>query len=556
MPGLPKAMTGIAGFDELTFGGLPKGRPTLVCGGAGCGKSLFGIEFLVRGATQFGEPGVLMSFEEPPQDIIANVASLGFDLPKLQRSRKLAIDYVYIDKSQIEETGEYDLEGLFIRLGVAIESVGAKRVVLDTPEALFAGLSDTGVLRSELRRLFAWLKEKGVTAVITGERGEGTLTRHGLEEYVSDCVIFLDHRVQDGAVTRRLRVLKYRGSTHGTNEYPFLIDRHGISVLPVTSLALVHGASSERVGTGIPALDQMLDGGGYYRGSSILMTGTAGTGKSSMAAHFVDAACARGERALFFAFEESPQQIIRNMKSLGMDLGRWIKKGLLEIESARPSTYGLEMHLVRMHMLLDEHRPQAVVVDPISSLHRGGSEQDLNTLILRVVDFIKARGATAFFTALNPEDDQQATSIAISSLVDTWLMVRNVETNGERNRVLYILKSRGMAHSNQVREFLITGKGVRLRDVYLGAGTVLTGSARVAREAEERREESRKKYEERRRELAMRVSVAALEAKIAALRARKDMVARELAETVDEGAARLQAVSSQREDLKRSRGEG
>lgn len=505
---------------------------------------------------QFGEPGVLMSFEEPAQDIIANVASLGFDLAKLQRTWKLAIDYVYIDKSEIEETGEYDLEGLFIRLGAAIDSVGARRVLLDTPEALFAGLSDVGVLRSELRRLFAWLKEKGVTAVITGERGEGTLTRHGLEEYVSDCVILLDHRVQDGAVTRRLRVLKYRGSTHGTNEYPFLIDRHGISVLPVTSLGLAHGVSAERISTGIRALDTMLGGQGYYRGSSILMTGTAGTGKTSMAAHFVNATCARGERALYFAFEESPRQIIRNMKSVGLDLGRWIKKGLLEIESVRPSSYGLEMHLVRMHALLDQYRPQSVVIDPISSLQRGGPEQDLNALVLRVVDFIKSRGATAFFTALSAEDEAQTTSISISSLVDTWLMVRNIESNGERNRVLYILKSRGMAHSNQVREFLLTDKGVRLREVYLGAGSVLTGSARLAREAEDRREEIRRRQEERRRGLAMRASLAAMEARIGALLVRKDTLAQELAEAAEESSARQKAASREREDLKRSRGEG
>lgn len=556
LPGLPKAPTGISGFDELTFGGLPRGRPTLVCGGAGCGKSLFGIEFLVRGATQFGEPGVLMSFEEPARDLIANVASLGFDLPKLTRAKKLAIDYIFIDKSEIAETGEYDLEGLFIRLNSAIDAVGAKRVLIDTPEALFAGLSDTGVLRSELRRLFSWLKEKGVTAVITGERGEGTLTRHGLEEYVSDCVILLDHRVQDCEVTRRLRVLKYRGSSHGTSEYPFLIDRHGISVLPVTSLGLAHGASAERVSSGVPALDRMLGGQGYYRGSSILMTGTAGTGKSSMAAQFVDAFCARGERALYFAFEESPRQIIRNMNSVGLGLERWVKKGLLAIESVRPSTYGLEMHLVHMHMKLEQFRPKAVVIDPISSLQRGGSEHDLTSMVLRIVDFIKGRGATAFFTAINPEDDAQFTTIDISSLVDTWLMVRNVEINGERNRLLYILKSRGMAHSNQVREFLITDKGVRLRDVYLGAGNVLTGSARLAREAEERLEEIRRRQEERRRELAIRASLAAMEARIAALHARKDTVQQELAEVMEEGSVRRKAASSVREDLKRSRGEG
>ena len=551
---LPKTPTGIAGFDEITFGGIPKGRPTLVCGGAGCGKTLFGIEFLVRGATEFGEPGVLLSFEESVQDLVLNVASLGFDLPRLQRARKMAIDYVYIDKSEIAETGEYDLEGLFIRLNGAIESVGAKRVLLDTPEALFAGLSDTGVLRSELRRLFRWLKEKGVTAVITGERGEGTLTRHGLEEYVSDCVILLEHRVQNDTVTRRLRVLKYRGSTHGTNEYPFLIDQKGISVLPVTSLSLQHQVSTRRVSSGMAALDEMLGGRGYYRGSSVLVTGTAGTGKSSMAAHMVDAACRGGERAAYFSFEESPGQIIRNMRSVGIDLGRWVKRGLLRIESVRPTAFGMEMHLVRMHAILEEHRPKAVVLDPITGLVGGSSEHDISGMVLRIVDFIKAKGATGFFTALTAEDDLQSTSISISSLVDTWLLLRNIEVNGERNRLLYILKSRGMAHSNQVREFLLTSKGVRLREVYLGEGNVLTGSARVAREAEDRREELRRRREDGRRETALRASLAAVQAKIATLQAEEQTFHRDLSEAVEQGVSRRKAVASDRDALERSRG--
>ncbi len=428
----------------------------------------------------------------PPRDLATNVASLGFDLEKLQAAKKLCIDHIYIDKSEIAETGEYDLEGLFIRLNTAIDSIGAKRVLLDTPEALFAGLSDVGVLRSELRRLLGWLKDKKVTAIITGERGSGTLTRHGLEEYVSDCVILLDHRVQNDAVTRRLRILKYRGSTHGTNEYPFLIDQHGISVLPVTSLGLNHPAYSERISTGIAELDRMFEGRGYFRGSTVLVTGTAGTGKTSMGAHLIDAACGRGENCILFSFEESPQQIIRNMTSLGLDLGRWVKKGLLQIESARPSAFGLEMHLVRMHQLLEQHKPKVVVIDPISGLLPGGSEHDVHGLVLRIVDFVKHSGATGFFTALNDEDDLQATSLAISSLVDAWIQLRNIEVNGERNRVLYVLKSRGMAHSNQIREFLLTSQGVRLREVYLGPGGVLTGSARVAREAEEQREEIRR----------------------------------------------------------------
>jgi len=551
---LPKAPTGIDGLDQITLGGLPKGRPTLVCGGAGCGKTLFGIEFLVRGALQFGEPGVCISFEETAQDLAANVASLGFNLEKLQRNKQLVIDHVYVDQSEIAETGEYDLEGLFIRLNAAIDSIGAKRVLLDTPEALFAGLSDTGILRSELRRLFGWLKKKGVTAVITGERGEGTLTRHGLEEYVSDCVILLDHRMQNDAVTRRLRVLKYRGSTHGTNEYPFLIDEHGISVLPVTSLALSHDAPNESISTGIAELDQMFGSKGYLRGSSVLVTGTAGTGKTSMGAHFVDAACRRGDKAMIFAFEESPQQIVRNMRSIGIDLGRWLKKGLLHIEAARPSAFGLEMHLVRMHHMLAKYKPKVVVIDPISGLMPGGSEHDVNALVLRIVDFLKHGGATGFFTALSPEDDTQATTLGISSLVDTWIQVRNIEVNGEKNRVLYVLKSRGMAHSNQVREFLMTSRGVRLREVYLGPGGVLTGSARIAREAQDRRDEMREQEEDKHRAFAAKASVRALEAKIAALEARKQAREKELTAAIGEGEVHKKALLSEREALSRSRG--
>jgi len=550
---LPKSPTGIAGLDEVLCGGLPRGRPTLVCGGAGCGKTVFGVEFLVRGAQQFGEPGVCLSFEETAHDLAMNAASLGFDLPILQRTKKLVIDHVHIDKNEIAETGEYDLEGLFVRLNAAVGAVGAKRVLLDTPEALFAGLSDVGVLRSEFRRLFHWLKERELTAVITGEQGEGKLTRHGLEEYVSDCVIVLHHRVQQDAVTRRLRVLKYRGSTHGTNEYPFLIDEKGISVLPVTSLGLVHQAPNARVSTGVAELDEMMGGRGYFRGSTILVTGTAGSGKTSMGGHFVDAACRRGERAIVFAFEESPQQIVRNLRSIGIDLGRWIEKGLLRIEAARPSTFGLEMHLVRMHHVLAAHDPKIVMIDPISSLLPGGSLHDVSGLVLRIVDSMKQRGVTALFTALSPEDDLQSTNLSLSSLVDTWILLRNIEVNGERNRLLYVLKSRGMAHSNQVREFLLTSQGVRLRDVYLGPGGVLTGSARVAREAEERREEVRQRQESRERELAAKAALHLLEAKMASLQAEKKTHEKGLTALVDGEELRKATVLSDRDALNRSR---
>ncbi|HZD21095.1 MAG TPA: circadian clock protein KaiC [Burkholderiales bacterium] len=462
---LAKAATGIEGLDEITGGGLPKGRPTLVCGGAGCGKTLLAMEFLVRGATQFGEPGAFITFEETGEELAQNVRSLGFDLDRLRKDGKLAIEYVRVEPAEIEETGEYDLEALFIRLGLAIDSVGAKRVVLDTVESLFGGFQNQALLRSELRRLFRWLKDKGVTAVITGERGEGSLTRQGLEEYVSDCVILLDHRVIEQSSTRRLRIVKYRGSVHGTNEYPFLIDEEGISVLPVTGLGLDHQASSERVSSGVPRLDAMLGGTGYYRGSSILISGTAGTGKTSLAAHFADATCRRGERCLYLAFEESPAQLLRNMGSIGLRLAPYLKKGLLRIHASRPTLYGLEMHLVQVHKMVSEFEPQAVIVDPISNFVSTGTNRDAQSMLLRLVDFLKARQVTAFFTHLTAGGRPiEATDVGISSIIDTWLLVREVEADGARKRGLYVVKSRGMSHSNQIRELQITGQGVELED--------------------------------------------------------------------------------------------
>lgn len=485
-PTLAKARTGIDGLDEITGGGLPAGRPTLVCGGPGCGKTLFSMEFLVRGATQFDEPGVFMAFEETSPELAANVASLGFDLEALVARKKLAIDFVRVERSEIEESGEYDLEGLFIRLDHAIKKVGAKRVVLDTLESLFTGLSNQAILRSELRRLFRWLKDRGVTAVITGERGEGALTRQGLEEYVSDCVIILDHRVVDQASTRRLRVVKYRGTAHGTSEYPFLIDEKGFSVMPLSSARLDHEVSTERVSSGIARLDAMLGGKGFYRGSSILLSGTAGTGKTTISCFFAHAACARGERVLHFSFEESSRQISRNLRSVGLDLGRWERKGLLRFHSARPSLYGLEMHLVAMHKAVSEFKPRVVVLDPISALSMGGSGYEVTAMLTRLMDSLKARGITAMATSLTSgADDLETTRTQMSSLMDTWLLVRDIELNGERNRVLHVLKSRGMPHSNQVREFLMSDRGVELRDVYLGPSGVLTGSARLAQEAQD-----------------------------------------------------------------------
>jgi len=478
---LPKCPTGIQGLDEITGGGLPRGRPTLVCGGAGCGKTLLAAEFLVRGATQFGEPGVFLSFEETEAELKANVASLGFDLANLVRRKKIMLDYVHIERSEFQENGEYDLEGLFVRLGHAIDSTGAQRVVLDTLEVLFASLPNEAILRAELRRLFRWLKEKGVTAVITAERGREQLTRHGLEEYVSDCVILLDHRVNDQIATRHLRVVKYRGALHGTNEFPFLIGNDGIGVLPITSLSLSHMASSERIATGIPRLDAMLGGKGFFRGSSILLTGTPGTGKTIISANFAQAAARRGERVLFFSFEESPDQIIRNMNSIGLRLDPLVKRGLLRFHSARPSLYGLEMHLATLFKEIAAFKPQVVIIDPITSLMDSGTDSEGKGMVTRLVDYLKGSQITSLFTSLTQGGHTLQTSeCAMSSLMDAWVLLQDFEGNGERNRVLYVLKARGMAHSNQIREFLISDRGIDVVDAYIGVSGVLTGSARVA----------------------------------------------------------------------------
>ncbi|MDW8848462.1 circadian clock protein KaiC [Flavobacterium sp. MMLR14_040] len=477
----PKTPTGVDGLDEITDGGFPKGRPTLICGGAGCGKTLLSMQFLIKGITEYNEPGVFMSFEEPSDDLTLNVKSLGFDLEKLKADKKLVVDHVRVERSEIEEAGEYDLDGLFIRLGHAIDSIKATRVVLDTIESLFAGLDNQAILRAELRRLFHWLKTKGVTAIITGERGEATLTRQGLEEYVSDCVIVLDHRVIEQVSTRRMRIVKYRGSTHGTNEYPFLIDEDGISVLPITSLKLNNEVSSDVISTGVPGLDEMFDDGGFYRGSNILISGTAGTAKTTVASYFADEQCKKNERVIYFAFEESPQQLVRNMKSIGIDLERHIKKGNLQIHSSRPSLNGLELHLLTLRKLIKEYQPTTIVIDPISNLITVGSQQEVRSMLVRLIDMLKANNITALFTSLNKQTDNFRPDLAeesVSSLVDTWITVRDMEGIGERNRGIFIIKARGMGHSNQVREFVITSKGIELLDVELGPQGILTGSAR------------------------------------------------------------------------------
>ena len=463
--GIEKCPTGVRGLDQITQGGLPRGRPTLVCGSAGAGKTLLAMEFVVRGARDFGEPGVFVAFEEHTDELAANFASLGFDLQAMQDTKQLALDYVRIERSEIEETGEYDLEGLFVRLAVAIDEVGARRIAIDSLEALFAGLPNEAILRSELRRLFSWLKQRGLTAVITAEQGHGTLTRYGMEEYISDCVIFLDHRVSDQIATRRLRVVKYRGSAHGTNEYPTMIDETGLSVLPISELGLDYGVSAERIGTGVPALDGMFGGKGYYRGTSVLFSGTAGTGKSSFAAAFADAACARGERCLYLAYEESSAQIVRNMSSIGFDLERWVKADLLRFQAVRATFYGLEQHLVTIHKLVEQFRPDCVVIDPVTNLSAVGAASEITAMLTRVIDYLKQSGITALFTSLTGAGpDSEQTDVGISSLMDTWLLLRQDTGATDRTRLLYILKSRGMAHSSEIRQFRLTDRGIRLEE--------------------------------------------------------------------------------------------
>ena len=551
---LAKCPTGIRGLDEITAGGLPRGRPTLVCGSAGCGKTLLAMEFIIRGIAEYGEPGVIMSFEETEPELAANVRSLGFDLPGLVARRKLALDFVRVERTEIEETGEYDLEGLFVRLQDAIDTVAAKRVVLDTIESLFSGLSNTAILRGELRRLFRWLKEKGVTALITGERGDGTLTRQGIEEYVSDCVILLDHRIADQISTRRLRVVKYRGSTHGTNEYPFIITERGISVLPVTSLELQHTASTERVSTGVVGLDAMLDGAGCYRGSTILVSGTAGTGKTSLAAHFVAAACRRGEKCLYLAFEEAQSQLARNMRSIGIDLRPYLQNGRLLVHASRPTRWGLEMHLVSLHRLVEDHQPRIVVIDPATNFISAGNALDVHTMLMRMVDYLKAGGVTTMITTLTAAGDAlEHTAVNISSLVDTWILLRDIECAGERNRGLHVLKSRGMAHSNQIREYRLTRHGMELLQVYVGPGGVLTGSARLAQEARERAEEVVRAQDVRRQAASLLAERRALEAQIAALQARLVAQEKDAVVQATEEHARLSVAVSNRAAMAHSR---
>jgi len=554
LAGIEKCPTGIRGLDEITNGGLPKGRPTLICGGAGSGKTLFAMEFLMHGAIKYGEPGVFMTFEETPQDLAKNFFSLGFDLPEMMSRGLIETDHVSITRGEIEETGEYDLEGLFIRLGAAIDAIGAKRVVLDTIEALFSELPNATILRAELRRLFLWLKERGVTAIVTGESGDKTLTRYGLEEYVADCVILLDFRIVEQIATRRLRIVKYRGSAHGADEYPFLIDEDGISVLPITSLGLDYPVSKERISTGVPKLDAMLGGKGFFRGSTILLSGTAGTGKTSLSGTFADAACRRGERCLYFAFEESPRQIIRNMESIGLDLDQWVKKGLLKFHSARPTLCGLEMHLVTFHKVIEAFKPRIFIVDPISNLINAGTAPEVKSVLTRLIDYLKMNKISTFLTDLTHFGSSlERTSEEISSLIDTWLLLRDIELKGERNRGLYILKSRGMNHSNQIQEFLITNQGIDLVDIYTGSGEALTGSARAAQEAREKALEMERRHEADRIRRDQERKRKALEAKIDALRAEFDAESEELDFLREEEKKREEVVAQEQLKMKNLR---
>jgi circadian clock protein KaiC len=551
---LPKTLTGISGLDEISGGGLPRGRATIVCGGPGCGKTMLGMEFLIRGAQEFNEPGVLIAFEETPEEMASNVASLGFDLKSLVDRKKLFLDYVYVEPSEIEETGDYDLEGLFIRLQHAVDTVGAKRIFLDTLEALFSGFSNEGVLRAELRRLFRWLKERNLTTVLTAEKGEKTLTRHGLEEYVSDCVILLDHRVREQISTRRLRIVKYRGTSHGADEYPFLIDDRGISVLPVTSLEMQHKVTDERVSTGIADLDEMLGGKGFYRGSSILISGTAGSGKTTMSASFADAACRRGENCLFVGFEESVSQVSRNMSSVGLNLNQWVEKGLLTHEAWRPSQYGIEMHLLRIHKLIEAVNPQHVIIDPITNLITGSQQKEVYSMLIRLMDYLKGRQITAIFTNLTVKSDQlEQTDIGISSLTDTWLLCRDMELNGERNRCVYILKSRGMAHSNQVREFVMSRDGIRLIPPYIGSGLVLTGSSRAAQEAKEKADALVRSQEIDQKQEALERRRNALEAQIQVMKMDFAAEEQELERIIRQQQSREEQLRLERDAMNRMR---
>ena len=484
---LQKCLTGIKGFDEITAGGLPKNRVTLISGGPGAGKTLLGIDFLVNGVTSYNERGVFMSFEETEAELYEDVASLNLDFHGLVLKKEIAFEYVLLDRSDIQGKGEFNLEGIFIRLELAIDAIGAKRVVLDSIESLFAGITDLGILRLEIKRLFRWLKQKQVTSIITGEQGKDSFTRHGLEEFVSDCIILLDNRVRQQISTRRIRVIKYRGSNHGTNEYPFVIDKDGLSVIPITSAGLDHPGSAEKVSTGVPTLDEMFAGGGYTRGSTVLVSGTAGTGKTSLAVAFAVERCKQGERCLYVSYEESPGQLVQNMRSVGFDLEKWTKKGLLKIVSTRPAFFGLEMHLLDLYKILAGFDPSAVVIDPLTSLIGQAEESEIQSMLTRMIDALKSKGITGVFTSLVSSSASNDTSgeIGVSSLIDTWIVVRELEENmgNRRTRGLYIAKSRGTGHSNDIHKLVFSDDGIDLQPMADDATASPNQSKKVGKSA-------------------------------------------------------------------------
>jgi circadian clock protein KaiC len=554
-PVLLKVPTGIQGLDELTDGGLPKGRSTLLCGGAGSGKTLLAMEFLVQGVEQFGEPGVFVSFEERTEELAENFVSLGHDLNSLVVQKKLAFDFILIERSELGESGDYSIEGLFIRLEHAIDDIGASRVVLDSIEQLFGGLGNAGILRAELRRLFLWLKAKGVTAIVTAEQGDGSLTRRGMEEYVADCVILLDHRLTAQMFTRHLRIVKYRGSDHETNEFPFLIDKSGISILPITSMGLSYEASKERISSGIPRLDAMLGGRGFYRGSSLLVSGTAGTGKTSLAAHFALASAARGERCLWLSSDESPDQVMRNMRSIGLELAPAVKSEILLFHAVPPTVFGLEMHLLTVHKLVRDFKPRNVIMDSISNFVTIGSEVEIRSMLMRLIHLFKMRQITSLFTSLTTgEAFVETADTRLSSLMDTWLLLREIESGAERNRVLHLLKSRGMAHSNQIREFLLTDHGVELRDVYLGpSGFLLTGSSLMVQHAHEQAQAIEREQEAGAKKRELEHKRRAMEAQIAALQAEFEIEQLKALRVIEQEEARATVRTDDRVQMAKQR---
>lgn len=520
---LAKCPTGIEGLDTLTNGGLPRNRLTLICGSAGSGKTSLGIEFLVQGIIKYDEPGLFITFEEKPQEIIENAASIGFDLEDLINKKKLFIEYIPVQEEEVMQSGDYTLEALFIRFEQVITSIAVKRVTLDTLDSIFASLGNTPVLRAEIYRLFNWLKQKNITSLVTSEAGITTLSRNGLEEYISDCVISLRTNIVSEVLTRFLRVVKYRGSKHGTNEYPFLITDIGINLFPITSNYLNNIVSTEFVSTGVKELDEMMDNKGYYRGSTVLVTGTAGTGKSSLAAVFSNSICQTGERCIYFTFEEMINQILRNMSSVNLNLQQWIDKDLLKFYAYRSPTYGLETHLLTIQNVIKEFKPHAVIIDPITNFDLIGTELEIKSMMTRLIDFLKAQQITALFTSLATTiDPREQTEIGISSLIDSWLVLQNLEQAGERTRGITILKSRGIAHSNQIREFIITSNGIKLEKIYVGPNGILTGSARLDQEEQEKLHLLLQEKETLRRKKLLEHKKALLEAKIMALKSEFD----------------------------------